>query len=466
MADLRLTFIVALVLRLSLIVISGLMAASTEPYYAPDSVTYVEPAASLAGEFRFTTSGEPEIVRTPGYPLLLALGGITGRQTIAVILLQAVLGSLQVLLVARIATILFQKRTIGRLAGFLIAIEPLSILYCARLLTETLFCFCLMTGIWLLAEYFWKTTAWQPDDEKEIVRKSRLSPIALIVLASVVFAIATYVRPVGIYIPLLGGLFLTARAVHGKALEKKPALLHAAVFVFFACGLISIWQVRNYLVSGYYGMSTIPAFSIYFYQGAATLAVKEGKPYYDKQKEMGYLNRAVYLQNHPEQGEWTDAQLARYWHEQGQRIILENPGIYATIHFKGIARGLFDPGTTEYMRMLDLYPVNGGLLGRVVDKGLIEALIDTFRQRPGLVVSLVAGGLVLGLYYLFTLHGLFRFRTLISLHLMLVLIALYFVLLSGGPMTTSRFRQPIMPIVCIFAGSGLAVVAEKLIRRR
>jgi hypothetical protein len=39
---------------------------------------------------------------------------------------------------------------------------------------------------------------------------------------------------------------------------------------------------------------------------------------------------------------------------------------------------------------------------------------------------------------------------------LLITIVVYFAVLSGGPMATGRYRHPIMPIVCIFAGYALA----------
>jgi hypothetical protein len=34
--------------------------------------------------------------------------------------------------------------------------------------------------------------------------------------------------------------------------------------------------------------------------------------------------------------------------------------------------------------------------------------------------------------------------------------ALYFVLLSGGVQAVGRYRMPVMPILCLLAGAGLA----------
>ena len=43
---------------------------------------------------------------------------------------------------------------------------------------------------------------------------------------------------------------------------------------------------------------------------------------------------------------------------------------------------------------------------------------------------------------------------------LLVAIALYFLAVSGGGQAVSRLRLPVMPILCIFAGAGIALTAE------
>jgi hypothetical protein len=46
-----------------------------------------------------------------------------------------------------------------------------------------------------------------------------------------------------------------------------------------------------------------------------------------------------------------------------------------------------------------------------------------------------------------------------------VLIATYLLVTTGGPLGFSRFRIPVMPIICIFAAHGLSQLADLLQRR-
>lgn len=47
---------------------------------------------------------------------------------------------------------------------------------------------------------------------------------------------------------------------------------------------------------------------------------------------------------------------------------------------------------------------------------------------------------------------------------LLLAVGAYFVLVSGGPAAENRFRLPIMPIVCLFAGAGLSVIWKRFKR--
>jgi len=67
-------------------------------------------------------------------------------------------------------------------------------------------------------------------------------------------------------------------------------------------------------------------------------------------------------------------------------------------HFEGVVRGIFDPGSNEFLRIFDLYPKNGSLLDIAVDKSIVKTL-KTLCLSPMLAWSTV-GLLVLQLVYL------------------------------------------------------------------
>lgn len=70
---------------------AAVTTAGVERLHAPDTSGYLEPAAEMLSAGTFTRGGKPEIVRTPGYPLLLLPGLLVDRVEDVTVLLQALL---------------------------------------------------------------------------------------------------------------------------------------------------------------------------------------------------------------------------------------------------------------------------------------------------------------------------------------------------------------------------------------
>lgn len=116
-----------------------LRTRDTGRFYAPDTESYVKPAQELINHHRFYSEGTPEIVRTPGYPLLLTPGLALNRLWVVTLVVQIVLSSLTIYLVYRTAKTLFNSERASLIAATLYSVEPLSIIYTSLLLSETLF---------------------------------------------------------------------------------------------------------------------------------------------------------------------------------------------------------------------------------------------------------------------------------------------------------------------------------------
>ena len=66
---------------------------------------------------------------------------------------------------------------------------------------------------------------------------------------------------------------------------------------------------------------------------------------------------------------------------EASRILLDNSWRYARIHAEGVARLMLDPGATEFLKIYGLYPESGGLLGEIVDQGLVTAISQLRTRR-------------------------------------------------------------------------------------
>jgi 4-amino-4-deoxy-L-arabinose transferase-like glycosyltransferase len=437
----------AIVLRIA-VAAAAVTLLGVENLHTPDTLGYLEPAQEMLHAGTFSRAGDPEIVRTPGYPLLLLPGLLINRIEGFTVLLQALLAGATVVAVYGLALELYNRRAAVAAAAFY-ALEPLSVLYAARLLSETLFTACLTWGLLLLARL-----AGRRDDPFQSLARTAAIAGSLLSTAALVRPVA---YPVALAVGLSAAWFALRRSGPPKA-RWHPVLLLTATAIL----PLLVWQGRNVVVADYGGLSAIVDVNSYFYQGAATDAAVQGVPFYQQQNDLGYRDVEVYLTSHPEQRQWPMARRFDYMGSAGLARVLAHPWTYLGIHLRGMARVAVDPGGVEYLRLFGAYPTHGGLLGRVVDQGLWSTLVYVLHERPGLLFTEFLFGLFLVVIYLLAVRGGLM-ATPRSQRAFIICLALagYLWCASGGPHSLSRFRHPIMPLLCTLAGAGLAARREQ-----
>jgi 4-amino-4-deoxy-L-arabinose transferase-like glycosyltransferase len=238
----------ALSLRVLLPILGYCHTRDATIFYTPDSASYIVPAHELITYHRFFSDRSPqprgsnspiapapEIIRTPGYPLLLAAGLLMGRLELVTIALQVLLSCFTVYLVYRTAGLLFESEPIALIAAFLYSIDPLSILFSSLLSTESLFTAVLMVGLHCLVRYL------------------RRQSLRYLLLSAGALAASVYVRPIGYFLPLVIAAGLAAWALVTHRQNKLRVLAHTCAFVMVSVGLTSLWQIRNKIETGYSG---------------------------------------------------------------------------------------------------------------------------------------------------------------------------------------------------------------------
>jgi 4-amino-4-deoxy-L-arabinose transferase-like glycosyltransferase len=430
-----LAFIMRIAVPLTVILTTG----DYSLFYTPDSFTYIKPAEELLSHGRFYSKGLPELFRTPGYPLFLIPGILFGRVETVTIALQIILGCLTTYLVFRVALTLFDDARIAAWGAFAYAIDPVSILYASKLLSETLSAFLTILFVYCLLKYF------KTESHKSLL------------LASILLAFSVYVRPAGYFLPVVIVMLLLT-----WSLRKRKTVLFAHTLSFLLCSflIIGLWQLRNQRETGYSGFSSVSDYNLYCYQAASVRAVQERVPYYEMQRSMGCPDKEIYLRNHPEQTSWGRGKIYHFMGREGLQIITRKPVTYLLIHAQGMVRTLIDPGITEYLIMFKRYSWTGGLLGQVLDQGLLATFKGFARTMPiFFFLSLTLMGLYLAASFGSGVVALFHrgFPYGISTAALLCILA-YYLLVSGGPVGYHRFRLPIMPLVCVFSGYGLSLL--------
>jgi hypothetical protein len=389
----------------------------------------LEPGRNLLLHGRFITGALPEIDRTPGYPLFLALFTLAGPAAAA--LTQVLLSAFTVLLLWRLARAVFAEERVALLAAWLFAFEPVSVIYSVRLLPETLFLALLLLSLERLAVFLRDRNLW------------------VLAQAGLWLAAATFVRPVSYFLPaaLALGLFVVLARVPSLR-WKAPAVLLLSVFPWLAA-----WQARNKIETGFGEFSSIVARNLYFYQAAEVEARVEHRPFMEVQSEWGYPDELSYLARHPDQAGWDQARRVAFMRSEAERVLRAHPGTALKVQLEGVAVVAFTPCAAELLRLLGVYPQDGPK--RVVDEGPVRSALGLARAHPGPAALMAALELVLLGLYLMAARGLFSGCAHREVLWLLLGVSLYFLAVSGGAQAVGRYRLPVMSVVCVFAAAGL-----------
>ncbi len=422
--------VISLVIRIALPFLGGF---ERNFYKSPDTDDYLISARTLLQSGCFNNMDGPEIKRTPGYPCFLMAGMVTPKPVAIVIVLQVLIDIFSVILIYQVAFFLSGNLRLSLFIMALAAFDPLHIIYCYKLLSETLFS-CLFLLFLIFA-----------------VRWLRKPAIDAAILSTTFLTLATFVRPVTFYLNILFPFMILIISLI-KKLPLKTSALSLLLTVLFVCPLF-VWQYRNHAVANYHGFSAIQDINLYFYNAAAVQAKLENKPFYQKQHELGFNNPIQFKASHPDYPELNDAKVYSYLKKDAVRVILSHPVLYAQIHLKGIFRILIDPDMVEWFRMTGQYPESGGLLGEVADSGLIATICRLMEERPVFFFINLGAGLLLACLYILVVISLIR-QSGHPVLWFLFSILLYLLLVSGGPAALGRFRHPIMPLFYLIIAIG------------
>ena len=421
--------IAAAALRLALLALL-LARSGASALERPDTHTYLEPGRNLLLHGSFTAAGLPEILRTPGYPLFLAMTSLAGP--IAVALAQVVLSVLSVVLVWRLALQISPDTRIALLAAWLFALEPLSVTYSILLLPETLFLALFLLSLERLAAF---------------LRSRQLNVLAA---AGLCLAAATFVRPVTFYLPLLLAAGLLVAFARSPGLRwKAPAVLLLTVMPCLAA-----WQIRNRIETGFSGFSAVQALNLYFYSSAEVVARLEHHSLEQVQDELGYNSELLFLMRHPDAAAWTQLQRIGFMQAEALRVIRNHPALFLRLHLAGSLRTAFNPGAAVLLSLFNLASADESF-AREHNQGPLRAAQWTVLHAPLQAAYMAALSiLLLGLYF-FAARGVLRGSASAPALALLLGVSLYFLAVSGGAAGIARLRLPMMPALCVMAAAGI-----------
>jgi len=435
--------ILALALAVRLTVLAaGLTGGGT--LLTPDSADYIETARTLAAHGRFARGpgGPPEVVRTPGYPLLLAgvwrtlagpaeiakapaadiIAPIAGVQCV----LDMVLVGLTYLLGLRLG-----GRTVALVAAGIQACTAVAIAASVRTLADGPFALVVTAAILCLLAY--------------LTGRRRRALLG----AAVLLGVAAYIRPIGLLLPI------PAAVVLGAKWGLKPA---GAL-----CGIVAVciapWIARNWVVADYRGFSAIGAVNLYDYGAVAVWAHQAGVSE-ENMRLQARLNIRI---------QTLGASQAQTYQRRGRdalTVLSEHPALFVGLHLRACPVSLL-PGATDVLETAGVTVGQRGTLAVLKRRGLTAAVRHYFGDHTAAVAMAVPMVALLATTYLGALiTAVRRGRPRMGAAGWLGLLTALTLLAAAGSASHPRFRVPVAPLLSATGAAGLVWLAGRVRRRR
>lgn len=390
----------------------------------PDSATYLVPAANIADHGEFSSSPAApftaETFRTPGYPFFLSFFFRDGVPRVGTVLwVQVGLGALSAGVLFLAGVRLWGRAAPGVWAGLCLAVDFVTVLYGAFVLTETLFLFLLLLAFWALAATL-----------------DRPRPL-LLAAAGLGLGLAALVRPVGFFLFLAVAPVLAVSWRRRGVPGRRPLLL----FLAASFALPGAWMVRNKLRADVFAFTTIDRALIHV--RLALLNVEKTNASFD-QSLAAIQSEADRAETGAHSNRWALRRLAAQSGAHAALLIKETARFWLGNSFKAAAWVLaadpaYDPSRVPAYAK-DGFLAQGSRLMR--SHPLLGAGALLFMAFLGVNYGLAGGGALRG--------GAAFFR---DARVLLVVVPIaYFYLLSIGSVAHARLRIPAMPFVFLLAG--------------
>ena len=398
------------------VLIQALLFFTVQPEIVYDSASYMAQAESLAASGSARNAlGEPDTVRTPGYPLFLSMFLATNLGYAGAIAAQRLLWLIVVAVTIWASFRLTGSGVAAMVAGTITAIDLPALQAANSILTETLAT--VFVGAAVLQAY----------------RAAGAGATAAAVAAGVFAGIAALVRPVAIllFVPLVLAIWIAG---------PRDARRRVAVAIVAASlAVSSAWVGRNYLETGVATFSSIGSINMLDYRAAGTLAIRDPGGI-----DANILRRQAELENAA-----CEVVEARFARDCGSVPITLRATVYNSVALPII---FADPAATAMQA------------GRAFVMIMFGGGANMFSGMTGISES---SARMIALVYtvplaLLALFGVPYWRRTDRLAAALLLLAVfYFVVMSLGAEAYSRFRVPFLPLYAMLAGGGAAALAER-----
>jgi len=400
-------------------------------------------------EFTFKAGLPPIALRTPGYPLFIAIiYKIFGLHPWIVIVVQILLDSLTALIIFfSIRNLLNDK--IGFIGALIYAVDPHLILHSNSYYSETLFLFFLALFLFHIILFY----------------NSSNHKIKEIIYSGVFLGLATLVKPASAYLPLILSIFLLL------SLRKKfwERLRYSILILLAYLLIISPWLIRNQITYGSLFLSNSGEYNLLAinitpmeipkrklpqhvveYQlraEADSLMLAEGKvPFYNNKPNDYWEELTIQI----------DYNKTEYWKRIAIKYIKKEPLEFLKFYVIGITHSLFNLGSKEFAYYLN-FTQEPSSLNIKTEQNLFNLFKKFFSEKP---LSEIFLGMIIFIYLLITylcgIIGLAKTKEMENktIPILLIIITTYFLLIAGAG-GLARFKLPAIPFYVAFIGIGI-----------
>jgi hypothetical protein len=399
------------------VLIQALLAFNFNPEFAPDSASYVAQAQSISstGSAR-NAVGEPDTVRTPGYPLFLAAFLLTPFGLDGAVVAQHILWILVVAATSLLGARVTRSTIAGFVAGVITAIDLPALQATNSILTETVAAVVVGAAVW------------------QSYKAGRSDDAVVAVAAGVLAGASALIRPIAILFGLALGLAILVAGDGKRRVRAAVILLVASLLV------TSAWVIRNYLQTGVATLSSISAINLLRYRAAGTLAIRDP----------GGIDANLERRQAELEAEACRVVETRFGRDCLAVPIATRATVYDDVALPIIFGDL--PATAmQAGRGLVMILFGGGANMLAGMTGMSESTARMVALAYAVPLAALA---LIGLPY--------WWRTDRLAAALLVLTVIYFLIMSLGAEAYSRFRVPFLPLYAMLAGGGAAVLARRI----
>lgn len=464
----------------------GLSLLETGEYLSPGYgkwIGYDRDGVSVS-ETLFGYDPFADMIRPPGLPAVIALvygifGSTTGLWVLST--LSALMSVLSLWLITRLLGLFRSDH--GDWLLWIFVVDPAWILYSKEILTEPFFVPLMLGGLYLGCMGVCRLyERWKCGLYPSTTGFTTYPPILLIGIAGLLFGIATLFKPIMLYVPLAGSIFLSITmllyAFEGNRFERAKVSSHRtgvlaglksgvlAVIVFFmsASVLIWAWQYRNYVQHGSFVFTSIQAENLMTGHAAFVLAQSEGLTHTQAQDSI----RILYNLRHPDHGSYNFRHMSQAKQEIASEILHSKKGLYMWSILRGMAITMMDPGRLVVTRTFETHGMSVdektdlasssskpgdrsiGLTDIVARDGVIGAVKTLFQTQPQLTLFMLIHMIYLGVLFILAMVGMIAFLKKYPLPAALITCLFVYLWVLGGPSGYARFRLYLLPIMLVY----------------